>query len=38
MDLGYVEPDPTDLAAMNDQERVAHTEQRKIESKEKFWF
>jgi hypothetical protein len=37
MDLGYVELDTADLASINNQERVSHAEQRKIESKEKFW-
>jgi hypothetical protein len=34
---GYVEPDPTDLEAMNNQQRNAQAEQRKRENKAKFW-
>jgi hypothetical protein len=37
VDHGYVEPDPVDLATMNNQERVAQAEQRKRENKAKLW-
>jgi hypothetical protein len=35
--LGYVEPDPTDLASMTNQERNAQETQRNKENKEKLW-
>jgi hypothetical protein len=37
VDHRYVEPDPADLAAMNNQERTAQAEPRKRENKAKFW-
>jgi hypothetical protein len=37
VDHGYVEPDPTDLAAMTNQQRNTQAEQRKRENKAKFW-
>jgi hypothetical protein len=37
VDLGYVEPDPTDLAAMTNQQRTAQATQRNKENKEKLW-
>jgi hypothetical protein len=37
MDVGYVEPDPADLAAMSNPHRNAQTTQRNIENKAKFW-
>jgi hypothetical protein len=37
VDLGYVEPDPTNLAAMNNHERVAQAKQWKRENKVKLW-
>jgi hypothetical protein len=37
VDLGYVEPDPADLAAMTNQQRTAQATQRNKENKEKLW-
>jgi hypothetical protein len=37
LDLGYVEPDPTDLAAMTNQQRTTQATQRNRENKEKLW-
>jgi hypothetical protein len=37
VDLGYVEPDPADLAAMTNQQRIAQATQRNRENKAKFW-
>ena len=37
MDLGYVEPYPTDIASMNNQQRTSQEEKRKRENKDKFW-
>jgi transposase InsO family protein len=37
VDLGYVEPDPVDLVAMTNQQRIAQATQRNRENKAKFW-
>ena len=37
VDLGYVEPDPADLAAMTNQQITAQATQRNKENKAKFW-
>jgi hypothetical protein len=37
VDLGYVEPDPADLSAMTNQQRIAQATQRNRENKAKFW-
>jgi hypothetical protein len=37
VDLGYVEPDPTDLATMTNQQRIAQATQRNRENKAKLW-
>ena len=37
MDHGYVEPDPTDLSAMTNQQKIAQATQRNRENKAKFW-
>jgi hypothetical protein len=36
LDLGYVEPDPTDLASMTNQQRTTQETQRNKENKAKF--
>jgi hypothetical protein len=37
VDLVYVEPDPTDLVSMKNQERIAQAEQKERENKAKLW-
>jgi hypothetical protein len=37
VDHGCVEPDPTDLAAMTNQQKIAQATQRNRENKAKFW-
>ena len=37
VDLGYVEPDPIDLSAMTNQQRIAQATQRNKENKAKLW-
>jgi hypothetical protein len=37
VDLGYVEPDPTDIVAMTNQQRTAEAKQRNKENKAKLW-
>jgi hypothetical protein len=37
VDLVYMEPDPTDLASMTNQQRTSQETQRKRENKEKLW-
>jgi hypothetical protein len=37
VDLGYMEPDPTDLVVMTNQQRVSQATQRNRENKAKFW-
>jgi hypothetical protein len=34
---GYVEPDPADLSAMTNQQKIAQATQRNRENKAKFW-
>ena len=37
VDHGYVEPDPADLSAMTNQQKIAQATQRNRENKAKFW-
>ena len=37
VDHGYVEPDPADLSAMTNQQKIAQAMQRNRENKAKFW-